>query len=150
MDIFLVAGLFLWAGSVHGTVEIGDMVCDDSDATLIHLRDVLCSSLTQSPTDWCGTSYLDAPHASGDWPSQSVYLNNIIEALKDPSTCLNTSTARDTVFWLNTSQADVSLAPSFAWTYLDFQVQYYDMPRQPGTRIESPGGKDDLHFSDGF
>eukprot|EP00041_Stephanoeca_diplocostata_P013549 m.237689 g.237689 ORF g.237689 m.237689 type:complete len:124 (+) comp19377_c1_seq10:399-770(+) len=24
------------------------------------------------------------------------------------------------------------------WTYLVFQVQYYDMPRKPGNRIESP------------
>jgi len=173
--------------------------CDASDANLAHLQAVVCSSLTQSPTEWCGTLWMNATHASQglsllwlnlcggssyqlfnmpplssaftraspDWPNQAIYMNDLLDALKNTSTeCLATPTAVDIVSWLDTSQADPATSGSWAWTYVDFQVpfvfllflyspllprwrpcrgdcggqvQYYDMPRQPGTRIESPG-----------
>jgi hypothetical protein len=48
---------------------------------------------------------------------------------------LNTSEASSTVAMLNV----VDPARSPWWTtWLQFQVQYYDMPRRPGARIESP------------
>ena len=112
--------------------------CEESDARLQFLQELICDSLTQDETDWCGTSFENVSHASKDWPSQAVYMHRLLLALEDPATCLNTSVALDTTRWLNSSQAAPDISGTFAWTYLVFQVQYYDMPRQPGARIESP------------
>ena len=73
--------------------------------------------------------------AAGDWPSQSVYLNNLLTALIRPSTCLHTPQALATAVWLNNTNTATS---EWWYTWFVFQVQYYDMPRLPGARIESP------------
>ena len=95
----------------------------------------MCACLVQGPTWWCGDAYKNVT-ADSDWPSQAVTIHNLIAALADPATCLNTSLARDTVTWLNGTQTWVPGGIMNTW--MVFQVQYYDMPRLPGTRIESP------------
>ena len=109
--------------------------CALSDAKLLKQRSALCDSLTQGTTSWCGKP---SGRAKADWPSQAVYLNELVETLLAPETCLNTTKARNTVAWLNETQADPGIAGNFAWTWKVFQVQYYDMPRKPGSRIEAP------------
>lgn len=110
--------------------------CSASDANLTHLRDTVCRSLVGSGVPWC--PYPANATAAEDWPNQAVYLNNLLLALASPATCLHTPTARDVVSWLNTSQADPQVSGAFMNTWQVFQVQYYDMPRVPGARIESP------------
>lgn len=111
--------------------------CTVSDKNLFTLRAKICNSLVQEDTNWCGTYWRNAT-ASKDWPSQAVYIHEMIDALSSPTTCLNTTFAHDTVAWLDTYQADPGVSGSIMWTWLVFQVQYYDMPRKPGCRIESP------------
>ena len=55
----------------------------------------------------------------------------------DPATCLHTALAADVVRYLDLCACDEELDGSFMNT-IQFQVQYYDMPRKPGTRIERP------------
>ena len=115
----------------------GGSDCAASDAKLRKWREMLCSSLTQANTPWCGEFHRNG--AATDWPSQAVYMVQILATLKSPDTCLNTTFARDTVGWLNAMQTTaVSTTGNFFWTWLVFQVQYYDMPRHPGVRIEAP------------
>ena len=66
---------------------------------------------------------------------QAIYMGNLLEVLTEPSTCLNTSYARDLISSLEAMNTTTS-----PWwnTWLIFQVEYYDMPRKPGERIESP------------
>ncbi len=111
--------------------------CEQSDAQLLWLRKTICASLTQSDTWWCG-AYWSNTSAKEDWPTQAVYMQNLFDALANPSTCVNTSYAADTVNWLNTVMSDATILGTFQWTYAVFQPQYYDMPRKPGARIESP------------
>jgi hypothetical protein len=108
-----------------------DDSCDASDQNLIKLRETLCYSLACSDDCPCSNS----SSGEGDWPNQVVYMKNIMVALTDPSTCLDTPTAKDVVTWLDVTDVDVSV---WWYTWVVFQVQYYDMPRQPGARIESP------------
>lgn len=111
--------------------------CVASDAALFHDRAMICNSLTQSYTPWCEDYFLNAS-ASGDWPNQAVYMRTLLARLASPATCLNTSYAADTVAWLNTTLVSPSIGGNFWNTWLVFQVQYYDMPRKAGVRIESP------------
>lgn len=111
--------------------------CSDSDAKLLHGRKMLCNSLVQDQTWWCGDDWQNVS-ASKDWPNQAVYMVDILKTLIAPDTCINTSYALNTMRFINRSQTDASISGTFMWTWLDFQVQYYDMPRKPGTRIESP------------
>ena len=47
--------------------------------------------------------------------------------------------AQETLAWLDANQTTASGDPSsFGWTWSIFQVQYYDMPRKSGVRIEAP------------
>jgi hypothetical protein len=62
-------------------------------------------------------------------------MDNILLALLDPGTCLHTEVAENTVAWLDVTDVSKSM---WWWTWEVFQVQYYDMPRKPGDRIESP------------
>ena len=110
--------------------------CAASDLNLAMLRSVVCRSLVQSAVPWC--SYFPNTTAEEDWPNQAVYLNSVLLALASPATCLNTSTARDVVAWLSTSQSDPAVSGAFMNTWVVFQAQYYDMPRAAGARIESP------------
>jgi len=111
--------------------------CDASDEVLRKQRAVLCNSLVQSHTQWCGDEWQNGT-ASKDWPNQAIYMQNLLSTLGSTTTCLNSTYARQTVGWINDSMGNASIAGNFMWTWLIFQVQYYDMPRLPGTRIESP------------
>ena len=122
------------AASVNSDVD-----CDASDAALKKARGYVCSSLlgnTPGGNDWCPSDVTDA---DCDWPTQAEYMQDFINLLSSPSTCFNTPYMNDTINWLNGPLADPNTSSSYMWTYLVFQVQYYDMPRKEGTRIESPG-----------
>jgi hypothetical protein len=110
--------------------------CSASDANLVLKRETLCASLVGPTTPWC--EFPPNVTAAEDWPNQAVYAHAVVEALESPTTCLNTTYAADTVSWLDTWQANASVGGGFLNTYVVFQVQYFDMPRVPGVRIESP------------
>ena len=63
-----------------------------------------------------------------------------LAALASDAGCFNTSAAAAaTLAWLDANQTTASGNPSsWGWTWTVFQVQYYDMPRKPGVRIEAP------------
>ena len=111
--------------------------CAASDASLFKSRALICSSLVQGDTWWCGSDWRNAS-GSKDWPSQAVYQNELLVKLASPNTCLNTSYANNITNWLNTSQANSSVSGTLMWTWLVFQEQYYNTPRKPGDRIEAP------------
>ncbi len=102
--------------------------CTASDANLLLLKNTLCSSLGGDPT--CANV-----SAHGDWPNQGMYMAGLLDALADPSTCLGTAVAKDTVAYLDETDVNSS---AWWWTWLVFQPEYFTMPRQPGQRIESP------------
>lgn len=130
---FAVATLLMSQGkaSVRSRTD-----CRASDANLLKLRTVLCSAIVQTKTEFCGTSWknVTAPH---DWPGQVVCVTNLLNAMATPTTCLNTTYARDTVAWFNKDQANATLSGSIMNTWMVFQRQYFNMPRAPGQRIES-------------
>lgn len=64
--------------------------CAASDANLLQLYNIMCSSIGGFPE--CNVTCDGCP-GLGDWPNQAIYMNNLLEALVDPSTCLNTSVA---------------------------------------------------------
>ena len=104
--------------------------CGASDANLLSLQRTICASFAEP----CAAG----AKADQDWPNQAVYMRQLLSALQDPATCLNTTAAAATVGWLNAQQADPGYSGGFMWTWEVFQVQYYDMPRLPGNRIEAP------------
>lgn len=113
--------------------------CTTSDAHLKDLRAFICDSLVQGQTWWCGNDYQPEPKASKDWPNQVVYLQNLLTTMAaTTSSCTNTTYYTDTVRWLNNSIINPTIPGNFGYTWDVFQVQYYDTPRLPGTRIESP------------
>jgi len=112
-------------------------ICETSDANLLYRRKMVCNSLVQASTSFCKDDWQNVS-ASKDWPSQTVYFYQLLDALAAHGTCLNTSYAQETLTWINSSMADPSIAGNFMWTWLVFQEQYFDMPRKPGVRIESP------------
>lgn len=110
--------------------------CAASDDTLRSQRSTICSSYSDVGKACCGFN-CSAVSAKGDWPNQAVYVTRLLQTLTAPGTCLNTTFARATVAWLNSSGAEADPGTFFnTWTV--FQVQYYDMPRKPGSRIEAP------------
>jgi hypothetical protein len=111
--------------------------CEASDQVLLHWRKMLCNSLVQGWTPYCQDDWQNVT-ASKDWPNQAVYMQNILTTLASPSTCLNTSYAGETTTWLDGQMANLTTTGNFMWTWQVFQVQYYDTPRKPGTRIEAP------------
>ena len=118
-------------------VEGTRTACDESDENLRRLKERVCASLVQSKTSFCGSDFENAT-ANTDWPNQAVYMLDFLDALISNDTCLKTSTTRNLVRWLDETQSNVTIQGNFGWTWKVFQVQYYDMPRKPGTRIESP------------
>ena len=120
-----------------GTPSPVQDACAASDAAILHQRRLVCSSLVHGYTPWCKDDWQNVT-AAGDWPNQAVYMNKLLELLADESTCLNTTYAHATISWLNSSMANPGVTGNFMWTYSVFQVQYYDMPRKPGKRIEAP------------
>ena len=117
--------------------------CSAFDATLRARRSTVCASLVAPGTPWCEFDNTTTS-AKRDWPNQAVYMHDLLHTLSNDSaspSCLPTSTyAADTVRWLDgvMTQTNDSAVVGFMYTWRVFQVQYYDMPRQPGTRIESP------------
>lgn len=104
--------------------------CTASDANLLARQGTLCASLACS--DACPCHNMTG---AGDWPNQAVYMKNVLTAIVDPDTCLETATAKAIVSWLSVTDPKLS---AWWWTWVIFQLQYYDMPRKPGARIESP------------
>ena len=101
--------------------------CQNSDKQLLHAKNVLCASL-----GGCQTSNVTG---LGDWPSQAIYMKNLLDVVVAKNTCLNTTTSHQVIAWL----AITNITSSPWWyTWYKFQIQYYDMPRVPGSRIESP------------
>lgn len=132
--MFIIFGLLFWLSLAY-IVHASD--CDTSDTKMAEARGLICASLVGTPgPEWCINNQ---SHASHDWPTQSVYMKKLMDVFLDPETCLNTSYAADTADWLAGNISDVNVGGSFMETYMVFQVQYYDMPRAPGVRIESPG-----------
>jgi hypothetical protein len=109
--------LSLLCGLSALTVASSD--CTASDASLKNARGYICDSLVGQTTPWCLT---DVSDAGKDWPSQSVYMKNLLDLLIAPTTCLNTSYAKDTAVWLDAEIQDPAVAGSWGWTYLVFQV----------------------------
>mmetsp|Transcript_23753 Transcript_23753/g.62080 ORF Transcript_23753/g.62080 Transcript_23753/m.62080 type:complete len:254 (-) Transcript_23753:233-994(-) len=111
----------------------GNSECAASDAALRLARDTVCVSLEAASNCPPGSANVTA---KGDWPSQVVYYTHVLDLVAAaPSACLMTDVGRATLQWLNT--VNVTVSPWWN-TWLVFQVQYYDMPRKPGARIESP------------
>ena len=101
--------------------------CDASDASLILQKKIICASLGGCPAGNIT--------AHEDWPNQVIYYKILLRLLVDKGTCLNTTIAKNIVSWLQ----ETDTARSSWWnTWVVFQAQYYDMPRAPGERIESP------------
>eukprot|EP00040_Diaphanoeca_grandis_P009219 m.48049 g.48049 ORF g.48049 m.48049 type:complete len:241 (-) comp20652_c0_seq1:116-838(-) len=135
-NVFL--SITIVCGFLHTETGVNAFDCSDSDKTIRLKRETVCSSLTQGNTSWCGDSWKNVT-AHEDWPNQAVYMQQLIVELTATSTpCLTTQYVHDTVRWLNESQAEPSVSGSWMWTYLVFQPQYYEQPRKPGARIESP------------
>ena len=110
--------------------------CAASDERLSRARGLICGSLVGTPgPDWCVN---DNAYAQKDWPTQAVYMKDLLDLFVAPDTCLDTPYAADTANWLDGEISDTEVGGSYMWTYLVFQVQYYDMPRNEGDRIESP------------
>jgi hypothetical protein len=65
-------------------------------------------------------------------------MQNLLDALADPKTCLNTTAAAQTVVLINSTLCNAGLGSSFLDLWVNFQAGYYDMPRKQGQRIESP------------
>ena len=101
--------------------------CDTSDARLLLHQQTICSSLSDGSCSGNVT-------AQGDWPNQAIYMHDLLDALVLPDTCLNTTRASEIVAWLNVT--DTAKSPWW-YTWLVFQVQYYDMPHRAGARVET-------------
>jgi hypothetical protein len=135
MSLFLSFFLCLVA-VVHAT---NNSSCLLYDTALSRQRAYICDSLVQTNTWWCGKDWQNATKASKDWPSQVVYLQDLINNLQTiPTNCKTTKYYKDTIQWLNYSLMDPTISGNFGYTWDVFQVQYYDTPRLPNTRIESP------------
>mmetsp|Transcript_14781 Transcript_14781/g.24730 ORF Transcript_14781/g.24730 Transcript_14781/m.24730 type:complete len:244 (-) Transcript_14781:238-969(-) len=133
----LIAALAIIFGSIGGASSAKQTECQELESKIARERATACSSLFSRSE--CGINATDAEH---DWPNQVVYMGKLLTSLSsytkngcDPET---SSVVKDAVGWLNNSQADPKNSGSFMNTWQVFQVQYYDMPRIPGVRIESP------------
>ena len=113
--------------SLSVSVGADNVACIDSDANLVTLNNTLCASL--------GCDRQINVTAETDWPNQAIYYFSLLDAVSNPSTCLNTSVARSIISFLDVTDINISM---WWWTWIVFQVQYYDMPRKEGDRIESP------------
>jgi hypothetical protein len=128
-----------WAAAAAAAAAEG---CVASDDNLVLLRNTLCQSIGAFPGfPHCrlGPGGASGPKpgnltAEGDWPNQAVYMYDLLDALISPATCLNTSEARNTVEML--SVVDPAKSPWWS-TWVQFQVQYYDMPHKHGSRVET-------------
>lgn len=123
--------VFLFVASVAlQTGEARD--CVQSDQSILKYRAAICESIVSADRVCCGATPPSKVDVHRDWPNQAVYMKHLLTALLSNDTCLNTTYARSTANWMNADTAQ------FYWTWDIFQVQYYDMPRKPGVRIEAP------------
>lgn len=83
--------------------------CSQSDAALSHRRAICCASIVGRDCQWCRPPQNLSKHVHQDWPNQVTYFRRILAALLDAGTCLNTAYAAETVNWLETVQANMSL-----------------------------------------
>ena len=106
-----------WPPSHDKTTVLGtDKNCTASDRALQLAQDTVCVSLQPASTCPPGSDNVSAEH---DWPNQVVYYNNVLSLVADPSTCLDTDTARNVVAWLDNTNVNTS---AFWNTWLVFQV----------------------------
>ena len=116
--------------------------CTATDAHLWSLRTIVCMSIAGPTTWWCPYKGPSSKLVHHDWPSQTAYMVWLLDALSQPNVtapqCLNTSTGTAIIAWLNGPMADTSIGGTYMQQFLVFQVGYYNMPRKPGRRIESP------------
>ena len=135
-NICLLAVLLL---ALQQSLVLSQSDCTASDSALKHKRAYVCDSLVQSDTEWCGDIWALEPNAKKDWPTQVVYLQDVLDLMENTDVeCTTTEYYKDTVKWLNYDVMAPEIDGNFGWTWDIFQVQYYDTPRLPGTRIESP------------
>ena len=127
-SIRLLRGILLVPGISAGMV---DASCAASDARLERLKGIVCASIEGS----AACSMPSNLTVEGDWPDQVIYMHDLLLAVAGRDTCLNTSRSSAVIEWLDV--IDPKLSPWW-WTWLVFQPQYYEMPRKPGDRIESP------------
>ena len=59
--------------------------CKNRDHKLYKQREKICSSLIQSPSSWCGTSWKNVT-AHRDWESQVVYFQSLLSTIEDNTT----------------------------------------------------------------
>ncbi len=143
LNILVVVIILLLFTNINGNklVQLQQMEknCAASDILLLQQKAMLCGSLVQAPSSYCGDLWKNVTSKpSCDWPSQVVYMQDILNTLVSPNTCLNTTFAKDTINWLNVDMSSQDIGGNWMNTWMVFQVQYYDMPRKPGSRIESP------------
>jgi hypothetical protein len=128
----MISYIFIFISLFHGNVATNfhgsANNCTHSDQNLLYLQNKICISLG-------GCQNVTNITAYGDWPSQVTYYYKLLELLEEESTCLHTLQALRTIKWLKNTNTTTS---EWWYTWNIFQVQYYDMPRLPNTRIESP------------
>ena len=136
--VVIVAGLLL-SVAVALTVPLSGG-CAASDAELRLEREIYCASQVGWTCPWCPSTENITNWVNKDWPSQVVYFYDILDTLADNQTCVNTSYAADTARWINLVQSNLSLGGTLLekWAAPGGQPNYYEMPRHPGERIESP------------
>jgi len=133
MKLFLTLLLFLapW-NAVSSSLN-----CSASDQAVADKMNMVCSSLGSGGIPaWCNASI---PSAQKDWPNQAFYFRDLLETLASnttiPPICQRTPLVTATLQWISNTNTSMN-----AWwnTWVVFQVSYYNMPRAPGERIESP------------
>jgi hypothetical protein len=122
------------------TVFAQQQDCAASDAKLLVQQATLCNSMQGATNTSCCSNPLNVPSMKThhDWPMQSIYMTNLLRSFTDPTTCMNTTVARNMVNWLANNYSNPNSTCSFSWMWQNFQFGYYIMPRLPGERIESP------------
>ena len=81
--------------------------CTASDTLLFQQKAMLCGSLTQQHTSWCGNLWENTTSKPSRLAKSVVYMQNILNTLVAP-TLLNT-TARETISWLNSEMSSQSI-----------------------------------------
>ena len=113
-----LATLLLLAAASISVVQSQD--CDASDYSLESKRWMVCKSGVG--TTGCPPVPANVT-AKGDWPTQAVYVHDLLVAVADPATCLNTTMARDVTAWLNINQSDPTDGGTVMGCWQQFQGQ---------------------------
>ena len=115
--------------------------CTASDEALQFAREVWCASVVGWTCEWCPSPENFTHWVHKDWPNQAVYFHTVLHLLATmPDVCLTTPYVNDTAVWLQRIQSNISLGGTLVqtWAAPTGQPNYYEMPRKPGARIESP------------